>query len=48
MRAKQNKPCKRRKCPYFNLQAVRHCEYCEWNKSATWSTTKYKPKEIQK
>lgn len=36
MREKQNKSCKRKKCPYYNERKTNKCEKCEWNPNAVW------------
>lgn len=36
MRRKENKPCKRKDCPYYN-EITSKCQYCEWNPDAVWT-----------
>ena len=35
MKAKNDKPCKRKKCPYCK-EKFRFCAVCEWNPSGVW------------
>lgn len=32
---KREKPCKRKKCPYYNVE-YRLCKICEWNPEGVW------------
>ena len=41
MREKQNKSCKRKKCPYYNERKTNKCEKCEWNPNAVWIERKW-------
>ena len=38
---KREKPCKRKKCPYYDMYFKR-CESCEWNPESTWGVKKGK------
>jgi hypothetical protein len=34
-RTKKEKPCKRKKCPYYDLE-YHLCEICGWNPKGVW------------
>lgn len=36
---RQNKPCKRKKCSYYN-EIMKRCESCEWNPNSIWTENK--------
>lgn len=41
MKLKQSKPCKRKKCPYYNIYFDK-CSFCEWNPDKVWTERKEK------
>ena len=39
MRVRENKRCKRKKCPYYDL-ITEKCLQCEWNPDSVWMVRK--------
>lgn len=39
MRRKEDNPCKRKKCPYYN-EITKKCEVCDWNPYSAWTEKK--------
>lgn len=46
MKAKNDKPCKRKKCPHYKEKFI-FCAVCEWNPNGVWLKDK-KHTEFQK
>lgn len=44
MMKKREKPCKRKKCPFYGV-CFYECEICAWNPEATWVVKRGKKNE---